>query len=111
MTTPPPNNPPTTAQQTAQDIQSIISDVAVAGTIITKANVWTAIIGFFTALPGIVNLMLQFVQWFNKVSGNNPAAFIAKNGPIFAQLFNAQTEADRETAAQNIANAIRRLPS
>ena len=111
MTTPSPSDPVSTASQIESDIATITSDVAQAATTITKANAWTAFVGFFTALPGIVSLIREFMTWINAVSGNNPQAFIANLGQAFSQLANSKTEEDHANAAKNLAGIISKLPS
>jgi hypothetical protein len=78
---------------------------------VTEPTALKAIEGFFEALPETAQIVLMGINWWNNVTGQNPAAFVAKYGPIFTELFNASTQEERENAAQNISNAIRNLKS
>lgn len=93
------------------DIESIGTDVAQAATAVSTAGLWSAICGFFTALPGMVSMAQDFFKWLDAISGNNPQAFIAKIGPIFSQWANAKTQGDRDAATKNLASSIFNLPS
>jgi uncharacterized membrane protein HdeD (DUF308 family) len=99
------------ASQIESEIEVITSNIATAVTVVAKANVLTAIIGFFTALPGIVRLIQQFMSWVNAVSGNNPQAYISNLGVIMSQLSTAKTKEERSNAAQSLSDLISKLPS
>lgn len=94
----------------ATNIETITTDVATAAADITTASLWTAILGFFTALPGIVALIRDFMAWVNKISGNNPQAFISDVGTAFSKLANAKTQDDYASAAQGLSSVISKLP-
>lgn len=100
-----------TAAQIADDVQKITGSVAAAAATITRANLWTAIIGFFTALPGIIQLIQGFMRWVNAVSGNNPQAFISDLGKAISAVSNAKTKEEHENAAKNLSDLVHRLPS
>lgn len=106
-----PTTTPPGGAQIAQDIATTLQDGAEVAEKVVTATWWTALLGFLTALPGLVQLGLGFIKWFNKVTGNNPSAWIAKNGPAWTQLFNATTPEETQSAAQNIAGLIHSLPS
>ena len=95
------------SEKIASDIQTITSDVAQSADAIVKANPWTALLGFMTALPGIVNL----IQRFMNAVGNDPQKFIAKAGVVFDQLEKAQTPKEKQDAANSIAVITDNLPS
>lgn len=59
--------------------------------------------------PELSNLIKQFVKWINHTTGNDPQGYIKKVGEAFSTLNNAQTEEERQKAAQAIAKAIRNL--
>ena len=108
---PTPATPDPTLAKIETDLATIADGAAAAVTVIAKVNVWTAIMGFFTALPGIIALIRSFMGWVNAVSGNNPQAFISDLGKSFDQLANAKTEADHAAAASSLAGIIGKLPS
>ena len=111
MTTPTPVDPAVTASNIASDIGTIADDVAQAAVTVTTANAWTAVVGFFTALPGIVVLIENFTGWLNQVSGNSPGTLIAELGEAFSKLAAAKTEQEKSDASQNLSNLISRIPN
>lgn len=92
----------------------IVTDVGtITGAVakIATATTWTAIVGFFTALPGIIALVQNFMSWLNLISGNNPQALIKDFGNAFSLLSKAQTPEEKQNAASNLASVIGKLPS
>lgn len=73
----------------------------------TAAEIVSAIVALCNALPELV----QFGAWIEKIAGDDPAAFVAQLGSAFDQLNSAQTEQEKQNAAQNLANLIHKLPS
>lgn len=69
----------------------------------------SALLGFLTSLPKIVALIQEIWDYLNRVSGNNPAAYIAKVGVAFSQLNQAKTQEDHSNAAQALADALASL--
>ena len=70
-----------------------------------------AILGVLQALPQLLTMLQQFGTWINKVSGNDPAGFINKAAPVFAQLAAAETQEDHANAAKALADLIHSLPA
>lgn len=103
-------DPAAAAAQFATDVETIVGDVAQAADVISKASLWTAIIGFFTALPGIVQLIQQLWSWANTVSGGNPGTLISNFGSAMGDLTSAQTQEDRDAALSEITNLFPKLP-
>lgn len=93
------------------NIASITTGVASFVAQVSTANVWTALLGLATAAPEIASIVISIMQEINKITGNNPAAFIAKNGPMFVSLLQAKTTEDRQNAANSLASAIGKLPA
>ena len=93
------------AQQILSDIETVTGAVAEATNIVAKASLWTAIIGFFTALPGIVDL----IQKFMAITGNNPQAMVSALGDAFSKIESAKTTQENSDAAQTLASAIGKL--
>jgi hypothetical protein len=109
--TPSPSNAPITGPNLTQDLETIVADGAQAFAAVGSANLWTAIVGFFTALPGLVQMALAFWGWVNKVSGNNPGTLIANFGAALGKMQAAETQADRDAALQSISDLFPNLPS
>jgi hypothetical protein len=93
------------------DVEQIAANVASATAEIATPTLWTAIMGFFTALPDLAKLALALMNFLNRISGNNPKAAIATWGQFFSQLASAKTQGDYENAAQKFADSINKLPS
>lgn len=93
-----------------KDVATIADDVVAAAAVVSTVSVWTAILGFFTALPGIIMLIQQFMGWLNTISGSNPQVLISELGQTFSQLNAAKTQEDRLNAAKNLANLGHHLP-
>jgi hypothetical protein len=108
--TPTPPAPATTASNIADDVTTILDDGAAAMDTITTASLWTAVIGFFTALPGIIALIQDVWSWANKISGGNPGTLIANAVTGIRALLNAKTTEDTQSATQNLANLFNKLP-
>jgi hypothetical protein len=100
-----------TAEGILQDIKVISGSLATATEDVSTAGLWSAICGFFTALPGIISLIKSFMNWLKIVSGNNPQAYIANLGKAFDQLASAQTQAQQQQADQTLAGDIGKMPS
>jgi hypothetical protein len=73
-------------------------------------TVWTAVIGFFSALPEIISNIKKFAVWINQVSGNDIPGFLNRTSEAFMKLDKAKTEVEYEEAARAIRDAIRRRP-
>lgn len=67
-----------------------------------------AILGFMKALPELLKLVREIMDFINKVSGNDVAGFIAKTNQAFAALNAAKSQKEYEDAAKAIQDAIRR---
>src|ERR1035437_3293228 len=91
----------TKASQIASDIQVITTGVAQAVTIVSKLSTWTAICGFFTALPGLVSLILQLIEVF-KVT---PAQKIMDIANAMTLASKAKTVQEKTDAAKILANS------
>jgi hypothetical protein len=65
-----------------------------------------SVLAFLGSIPEIIALLKAFVTYINKVSGNDPAGYIAKIGQAFAQLNAAQTQKDYSNAAKALADSI-----
>lgn len=76
----------------------------------TAAAILAALTAFFQALPDLIKAFISIGTWLNKVSGNDPAAFIVKLGVSIDQLNAAQTEEDKQNATKSIADLIHKLP-
>ena len=70
-----------------------------------------AIMGVLAALPQLLTMLKQFGTWINTVSGNDPAGFINKAAPVFAQLAAAKTQEDHVNAAKALADLVHSLPA
>lgn len=70
-----------------------------------------AVIGFFSALPQILTMMMSFAGWINKISNGDPATFAVKASEAFNQLSNAKTQEEHANAAKAIADLIAGTPS
>jgi hypothetical protein len=77
----------------------------------TAAAILAGLTAFFQALPDLIKAFTSIGTWLNKVSGNDPAAFIVKLGTALDQLNSAQTQEDKQNATQSIADLIHKLPS
>ena len=93
-------------QKISDDISTITGGVAQAVQIIDKVNLWSAILGFFTALPGLVSLLQNFMTFVNRASGNNPQAFISKISQAIGQLNDAKTDQEHVDASKAISNVL-----
>lgn len=71
----------------------------------------SAIIGFLTSLPKLIALATDIWNYLNKVSGNDPAGYIARVGQAMSLLTSAQTEEEHANAAKAIADAIAHQPT
>lgn len=71
----------------------------------------SALIGLLSSLPQIVSLLTDVWSYLNKISGNDPAAYIAKVGAAFSQLNTAESQEEKSSAAQAIADAIAHMPA
>ncbi len=69
----------------------------------TAVQAFTA---YLTALPVIIKLGQEFMTWLNVASGGDPKTYIAKLGAAMSNLNAAQTQEERQNAAQEIAKAI-----
>lgn len=106
------NPPPSIAVSAATiigNIATISTGLATVVAQVSTANIWTALLGLATAAPEIATIVLDIMNTINKLTGNNPAAFIAKNGPIFVSLLQAKTTEDRQNAANSLSTAIGNL--
>jgi len=95
--------------QIVSDLEAAAEGLATATETITKASLWSAIIGFFTALPGLVILAQQFMTFVNNISGNNPKEFISKLGLIMTDLNSAKTPEEKTNAAKNLSSFVSKL--
>jgi hypothetical protein len=68
----------------------------------------SAIVGLLSSLPELIELANNIWAWINKVSGNDPAGFIAKTNEAFMLLKKAESEEEMARAARAIQDAIRR---
>lgn len=69
-------------------------------------NLRSAIIGFFTALPGIVKLIQLFMEWLLRVSGNDPTEYLKKVAEAMDLLNKAKSDQERIDAAKKISELI-----
>lgn len=69
-----------------------------------------ALIGFFTALPQLLNMIQGLMGWITKVSGDDPAGFLVKAGLAFDLLNKAKTEEDYKNAAKALSDLISNMP-
>jgi hypothetical protein len=99
------------AAQIAANLASITGGVSSFIAQVSTANIWTALLGLATAAPEIASIIISITKTINKITGNNPAAFIAKNGPLFVALLQAKTTEERQNAANTLASAIGHLPT
>lgn len=74
-------------------------------------SAWGAIVGFFTALPQIIDTIKKLALWFQQASGNDIPGFLNKVNTAFGLLQKADTEAQYVDAARAIRDAIRHKPS
>lgn len=72
-------------------------------------GIGSALIGLFSSLPQLLKLGSSVWTWLLKVSGNDPQSYIAKVGDAMAKLNIAQTDEERQAAAQAIAESIHGL--
>lgn len=70
----------------------------------------TAILTFLTALPDLIKLGVEIMNFLNKASGNDPAGYIKKVGAAMTALNAAETQEERNNAASLISKAIAGLP-
>lgn len=66
----------------------------------------SAIIAFITSLPDLIKLGQEMMIFINHASGNDPQGYVKKVGEAFSKLNQAQTQEERQDAAQEISNAI-----
>jgi hypothetical protein len=103
--------PPTPAQVTEQkiatEVEQITGEVAEAINIVSKVNTWTAVCGFFTALPGLTNLMLQMIDLFKTL----PPQYYSQLAASVTQIKSATTIQEREDGAKKFAASINDLTS
>lgn len=59
--------------------------------------------------PELISLGQNVVAWLNKVGIDDPKQFATDLGDAFAKLSAAQTQEDKQNAAQNLANCFARL--
>lgn len=62
-----------------------------------------------SALPGLIQLLQQFMSMINKMSGNDPAMFVQRVSAAMEAINNAETDEDRQKAANSLSDAIRGL--
>ena len=105
-TTTPPPSIALSAATIAANLASITTGISSFVAQVSAANVWTALLGLATAAPEIATIVIDIMTTINKITGNNPAAFIAKNGPLFVSLLQAKTSEDRQNAANSLASDI-----
>lgn len=65
---------------------------------------------FLGALPELFALLKQVIAWVNKISGNDPKAFLKTMNEAFLSLNQAHTQEERAYAAKAISDLISRLP-
>lgn len=65
-----------------------------------------AILGAVAALPDLIKLGGEFMTWLNSASGGDPKGYVKKLGDSMAKLNSAQTDAERQEAAHEIAKSI-----
>lgn len=70
----------------------------------------SAVLAFLGALPELLHMIKQFMEWINHISGNDPAGWAKQVGEAFAKVNAAQTQEERADAAKGIADLISRLP-
>lgn len=66
----------------------------------------TEIVAVIEAIPELIDLAKQFAAFLNKASGNDPKAYVARFGLAMKQLNQANTDQERQDAAQALADAI-----
>jgi len=95
-----------TEQKIATDIANITGGVSQAITIISKVNTWTAICGFFTALPGLLTLAVQVINFLKSTFGTNWQSKVIELANALGDLNNAKTVEEKQNAAQALAKSI-----
>ena len=88
------------------DIANITGGISQTITIISKVNTLSAICGFFTALPGLVNLILQLIELFK----TTPAERISDIATALTQISKAKTVEEKQNAASKLAGVLNSLP-
>jgi hypothetical protein len=76
----------------------------------TAAAILSGLTAFFTAIPTLYKAAVSIGTWLNKISGNDPAAFVAKLGVAFDQLNSAETLADKQAATKSLTDLVSKLP-
>ncbi len=66
----------------------------------------SAIFAFLTSLPDLIKLGQELMIFVNHASGNDPQGYVKTVGEAISQLNKAQTQEERQNAAQAISNAI-----
>ena len=74
-------------------------------------TVWTAVVGFFTSLPQIIDGIKKIAVWINQVSGGDVQGWILRQNKAFDDLNKATTVEEYANAAKEIQNLIRRRPT
>lgn len=61
------------------------------------------------AIPAMVSLITEIAAWMKSTFGENPEKFILSSAEAFKKAREAKTPTERQNAAIDIANLIRRL--
>ena len=69
----------------------------------------SAILSFIGAIPSIISMFKELMGWINKVSGNDPAGLAKEVASAFQALSESNTQAERQAAAQAIADMVTKL--
>lgn len=67
------------------------------------------ILAALAAIPKLIELAGQILEFIKRITGQDPQGFIKKSAEVFSKLNQAKTPQEKEDAARGIQNLIRSL--
>ncbi len=101
----------TTAETTEEQIATTVENISTVAVALTTPTIWAAILGFFTALPALVQFAASVFNWIKTLTGQTPQDLLVNAGKMFDDLAAAQTAQQIQSAEGGIAQSINHLPS